>query len=75
MTIIETGSPVLELLPELLLISPLFLSNLTTRAYTSGVGLAALLNALLSKFIPGGISELAIFYVIENLVCSRFKIR
>ena len=75
MTIIETGSPVLELFPELLLISPLFLSNLTTRSCPSVIGIVGHLNSLVYNFIPVGIPEFASLYVIINLLWNQFEIR
>ena len=75
MTVIEAGYPVLESFLELLLIPLIFISNINTRACPSGVGIAGRLNYSMSKFIPSGIPELVILYVIGNLVCSQFEIR
>ena len=75
MTVIESGYPVLESFLDLSLIPLIFISKITTRAFPSGFGLAGILNYLVSNFIPDGILELAILYVIGNLVCSQFKIR
>ena len=75
MTVVEAGSPLLEKCPDLFLIPLLSIYNLNTRACTSVVGFYGCLKYLVLNFIPGGIPEEDILYVIRNLVHSRFAQR